>query len=118
MGNWDTIYQQYQQGGASWATLSEGIDQRCIELIESSTFSLRKALDVGCGTGKYLAFLESKGFTVDGIDSSPTAIEMTKKIATKSSNIWQADMYEFCILKMNTILFYLYQHYIMVKKRR
>lgn len=95
MGDWDSIYQNYQKGGDAWATLSEGIDQRFIELIENSNFSDKKALDIGCGTGKYLSYLENNGFIVDGIDSSPTAVEMTKKVSTKSTNIQQADMYEF-----------------------
>jgi len=95
MGNWDSIYQNYQQGGVAWATLSEGIDQRFIELIENSNFSGKKALDIGCGTGKYLHYLENQGFIVDAIDSSPTAVEMTKKVATKQSLIQQADMYHF-----------------------
>jgi len=95
MGNWDSIYQNYQRGGDAWATLSEGVDLRFIQLIESSGFVHKRALDIGCGTGKYLSFLESRGFIVDGIDSSPTAIEMTKKASSKHSDIQKADMYEF-----------------------
>lgn len=95
MGNWDTIYQQYNHGGDAWATLSEGIDHRCIELIEQTPFIQKRALDIGCGTGKYLLFLQNHGFIVDGIDSSPTAVEMTKKIAGNTSTIQQADMYDF-----------------------
>jgi len=76
-------------------TLNEGVDKRFIELLVHHSFPFKKALDIGCGTGNYLAFLESKSFVVNGIDSNPTNIEMTQKIATKSSNIVQADMYEF-----------------------
>ncbi|MEO8582092.1 MAG: class I SAM-dependent methyltransferase [Patescibacteria group bacterium] len=95
MGNWDSIYQQYQQGGDAWATLSEGIDPRFISLIATSNFSFKHALDIGCGTGKYLAFLEDNGFRVDGIDSSPTAIEMTQGIVSKQAKLQVADMYSF-----------------------
>ena len=95
MGNWDSIYRQYQQGGDAWASLSKGINQRFIDFINKSQFPQKKALDIGCGTGKYLVFLEELGFVVDGIDSSLTAIEMTKKVATQDSLVQQADMYEF-----------------------
>jgi SAM-dependent methyltransferase len=95
MGNWDSIYQRYQQGGDAWATLSEGIDPRFITLIDAADFVQNHALDIGCGTGKYLSFLEEKGFRVDGIDSSPTAVEMTKKILSAQSNIQVANMFKF-----------------------
>jgi len=95
MSNWDTIYKHFQQGGEAWATLGEGIDPRFCSLLKNSHFPLKKALDIGCGTGKYLTFLETKGFVVDGIDSSPTAVEMTKKVAAKAAQIQQADMYAF-----------------------
>lgn len=95
MGNWDSIYQNYQQGGDAWASLSKGINQRFIDFIKESEFAQKKALDIGCGTGKYLSFLENLGFVVDGIDSSPTAVEMTKKVASQDSHIQQADMYDF-----------------------
>ena len=35
-------------------------------------------IDIGCGNGKYLVLLKTQGFEVSGIDSSPTAVEMTK----------------------------------------
>lgn len=95
MKSWDEIYQHYQQGGEAWATLNEGIDPRFIALLQRTHFPSKRALDIGCGTGKYLSFLEKKGFTVDGIDSSPTAIEMTKKEVSQSSKIQLADMYAF-----------------------
>lgn len=95
MGSWDSIYQNYQKGGDAWATLSEGIDQRFVELLKNYSFTKKKVLDIGCGTGKYLSFLEKRGFVTDGIDSSPTAIEMTKEILSKSATIQLADMYSF-----------------------
>jgi SAM-dependent methyltransferase len=95
MGNWDNIYKKYQQGGEAWATLSEGIDPRFIQLVENNNFTHKKALDIGCGTGKYLAFLENNDFNVTGIDSSPTAVEMTKKLVSPKAVIKTADMYSF-----------------------
>lgn len=95
MGNWDSIYKKYQQGGEAWATLSEGIDPRFIQLVENGNFTHKKAFDIGCGTGKYLAFLENNGFSVMGIDSSPTAVEMTKKMVSPKAGVKTADMYSF-----------------------
>lgn len=99
MTNWDAIYKNYQQDGEAWATLSEGIDPRFIAFIEKNDFSIKKTFDIGCGTGKYLALLESKGFQTDGIDSSPTAVEMTKRVLSTESEIQVTDMYEFAYPK-------------------
>lgn len=93
MSNWDSIYQNYQQGGEAWATLSEDIDPRLTALLKSHTFPIKHALDTGCGTGKYLAFLENHGWQIAGIDSSPTAVEMTKKALSAQASISVADMY-------------------------
>lgn len=39
----------------------------------------KKVLDVGCGFGKDLAYLEKKGAVVYGIDASPKMIELARK---------------------------------------
>lgn len=96
---WDQIYKNHQKGGDAWATLSEGIDPRFIDLIEKTEFKLRSAFDIGCGTGKYLRYLQSKDFQVAGIDSSETAVEMSKKSLGDSADVVLADMYDFKIPK-------------------
>ncbi|GIP34649.1 bifunctional 2-polyprenyl-6-hydroxyphenol methylase/3-demethylubiquinol 3-O-methyltransferase UbiG [Paenibacillus sp. J2TS4] len=40
-----------------------------------------KVFEYGCGTGAGACFLAARGFVVDAIDISPTAIELAKKIA-------------------------------------
>src|SRR5690606_22089174 len=95
MSNWDTIYQQFQQGGEAWATLSEGIDPRFIAFIQKTNFPLKHAFDIGCGTGKYLAYLQGQGFTVNGLDASPTAVKMTQQAVGSGANIMVGDMYDF-----------------------
>lgn len=92
---WDKIYKDYQGGGEAYATLRDGLDPEFLAFIKSHEFSLKKVLDVGCGHGKYLAFLKSIGFEVSGIDSSPIAIEMTKARLKDNSPILLADMYEY-----------------------
>lgn len=99
MTTWDNIYKNFQKGGEAWATLSEGIHPLFLEFIGQSDFKLKQVLDIGCGTGKYLKILQSAGFKTDGIDSSETAIEMTRSLLGHDSNILLADMFDFEIPK-------------------
>lgn len=43
------------------------------------THGVRRILDLGCGTGRHLAFLSQVGFEVSGFDSSSTALELAMK---------------------------------------
>ena len=40
---------------------------------------VKRILDLGCGTGRHLAFLSQAGFEVSGFDSSKTALDLAKK---------------------------------------
>jgi 2-polyprenyl-3-methyl-5-hydroxy-6-metoxy-1,4-benzoquinol methylase len=93
---WDGIYKVYEQGGDAWATLSEDIHPLFITFLSSTTFPKKCALDIGCGTGKYLSFLHHAGFAVDGIDTSETAVKMTKE-AIPDAKVQVADMFTFAI---------------------
>jgi 2-polyprenyl-3-methyl-5-hydroxy-6-metoxy-1,4-benzoquinol methylase len=96
---WDNIYKDYKKGGDAWATLAEDIDPLFIKFIDESAFEVKSAFDIGCGTGKYLKFLQAKGFNVEGIDSSETAVQMSKENLEESAVIELADMYDFDIPK-------------------
>ncbi|MEK0337567.1 MAG: class I SAM-dependent methyltransferase [Nitrosopumilus sp.] len=96
---WDNIYKNYQKGGEAWATLSEEIHPLFKQFLSQSNFELKYVLDIGCGNGKYLKILKSGGFKTDGIDSSETAVEMTKKTLEDNSMILYANMFEFEIPK-------------------
>jgi SAM-dependent methyltransferase len=96
---WDNIYKDYQKGGEAWATLSEEIHPLFNQFLSQSNFELKHALDIGCGTGKYLKILQAGGFKIDGIDSSETAVEMTKKALGDDSMILCVSMFEFDIPK-------------------
>lgn len=76
---WDKIYQGYKNRGEDYATLKKGLIPEFLEFINNTEFKLKKVLDIGCGNGKYLVFLKTLGFEVSEIDSSPTAVEMTKE---------------------------------------
>lgn len=96
---WDEIYKNHNKGGEAWATLGEGIIPRFITLVEEGNYPIHNAFDIGCGTGKYLAYLQSKGFKVGGIDSSGTAVEMTQKTLGIEESIFCADMFTYEIEK-------------------
>ncbi len=41
----------------------------------------RRALDVGCGDGRFLAALKKRGFTVEGLETDPVAADMARRRA-------------------------------------
>lgn len=92
---WDNIYKKYQKDGKEYATLQPGLIPEFLNFIQKYDFKMKRVLDIGCGNGKYLVFLKSLGFKTDGIDSSPTAVEMTKEALNDDSNVLLADMYEY-----------------------
>ncbi|MDP2922364.1 MAG: class I SAM-dependent methyltransferase [Candidatus Omnitrophota bacterium] len=94
---WDKIYQAYKNGGEEYATLKKGLIPEFLEFIKNNDFKVKNVLDIGCGNGKYLVFLKTLGFKVNGIDSSPTAIEMTKEALGNDSGITYANMYDYDI---------------------
>ena len=96
---WDNIYKNYQKGGEAWATLSEEIHPLFKQFLSQSNFELKHVLDIGCGTGKYLKILQAGSFKPDGIDSSETAVEMTKKTLGDDSIVVCTNMFEFEIPK-------------------
>ena len=96
---WDNIYKNYQKGGEAWANLSEETHPLFKQFLSQSNFELKHVLDIGCGTGKYLKLLQVGGFKTDGIDSSETSVEMTKKTLGYNSTILCVNMFEFKIPK-------------------
>ena len=92
---WDNIYKKYQKDGKEYATLQPGLIPEFLNFIQKYDFKMKRVLDIGCGNGKYLVFLKSLGFKTDGIDSSPTAVEMTKEALNDDSNVLLTDMYEY-----------------------
>lgn len=55
-------------------------------------YSGGKVLDVGCGAGELMSFLDSKGFEVSGCDVSPVCVEQSKQ--NGHDNVWECDMRE------------------------
>jgi SAM-dependent methyltransferase len=96
---WNDIYKNHQDGGEAWATIKEGLIPQFVGFIENNEFKFKSGLDIGCGTGKYVRYLQELDFKVDGIDSSEIAIETTKKIGKPESSFICADMFAFEISK-------------------
>lgn len=96
---WDDIYKNKKKSGDAWATPSDRFYPLFEKFLRQSNFETKQALDIGCGVGRYLKILQSEGFKTDGIDSSETAVEMTKKLLADDSEILCVDMFEFEIPK-------------------
>ncbi|MFH1749987.1 MAG: class I SAM-dependent methyltransferase [bacterium] len=94
---WDKIYKDYQVGGQAWATIEGRILPQFLDFLKNNKFTKKHVLEIGCGTGKYLVLLQKLGFKTDGIDSSKTAVEITKKNLKDNSNIKLADMFQYNI---------------------
>jgi ubiquinone/menaquinone biosynthesis C-methylase UbiE len=81
----DIVYQRYKQAGRpGWAdekTLAENIYQlsRLIERLAPVPGS--RILELGCGAGNLAIELARRGFSVTGVDISPTAIDWAKEKA-------------------------------------
>lgn len=91
---WDTIYKDYLKGGPAWATIEGRLFPGFVEFVNTNKFIVKHALEIGCGMGKYLVFLRGLGFKTDGIDSSSTAIRMTKDSLKDKSRIIKTDMFK------------------------
>lgn len=94
MTTWDNIYKDFKAGGKAWATLSKDIDERLKTFVSKNHFKKKSAFDIGCGTGKYLKYLQGLGFKVAGVDSSPTAVEMTRQLIGSDVDVEVANMFE------------------------
>lgn len=90
---WENIYQKYKRDGEVYATLQPGLIPEFLDFIQKADVPAKRALDIGCGNGKYLVFLKSLGFEVCGIDSSPTAVELAKESLGNGAEILLADAY-------------------------
>lgn len=96
---WDKIYKDFQNGGQAWATLSRGLDSDFKDFVEKTAFPVKKAFDVGYGTGHYLVWLKAKGFDAAGIDSSETAYQMASRALGTNNGLICGSIYEYDIPK-------------------
>lgn len=96
---WDKIYKNFKNGGEAWATLGQDIHPFFEDFLRNIKPDGKTALDIGCGDGRYLKILQNLGYKVVGVDSSETAIEMSKNILDNDSDLVVADIFNFEIPK-------------------
>lgn len=77
----DRIYREVPPGKIPWN--SESPPGAIVMLVMSGNVRPCKTVDLGCGAGNYALYLAGRGFTVTGIDSSPTAIQIAQANARK-----------------------------------
>ncbi len=70
---WDEIY---RAEGRVFSEPFPGFDEVVQTFID---YGCRKILDLGCGNGRHLVQLASKGFTPFGFDISPTGLRLTQE---------------------------------------
>lgn len=94
--NWDNVYGQIH--GGRWEP-SEGmvklISRYCQRRIGVSEYHVKKkianALDIGCGNGNHVLFLEKQGINCTGIDISDNAIS-NARLRLEKEGISHADL--------------------------
>jgi len=58
-------------------------EKRALKLIKKTD----KVLDIGCGAGRHVLYLQSKGIDVTGIDNSPLAVKVCKLRGVKQAKV-------------------------------
>lgn len=77
----DEIYRKMTPERIPWNI--ETPPSTLVDLVESGKVLPCRAVDLGCGLGNYAVYLAGMGFTVTGIDISPTAISLAIENARK-----------------------------------
>ena len=77
----DKIYRKTPLNEIPWNIETPPSD--LVELVDSGKVKPCKTIDLGCGAGNYAIYLANRGFTVTGMDISPTAIKIAKENAKK-----------------------------------
>jgi len=63
-----------------------------------------RVLDVGCGPGRHLLWLQERGFTVTGIDVSPTAVEVARLRGARDCRVMDVRNLSFPPSSFDTII--------------
>ena len=60
-------------------------DESLVEWVDAEHVHAGRALDLGCGNGRNAVFLAGRGFSVEAVDHSRTAIDWAKQRAAEAS---------------------------------
>ena len=77
----DEIYRTIPLRDIPWN--NEQPPEVLVDLVESRTITPGRTVDFGCGAGNNSVYLARQGFTVTGIDLSPTAIALARENARR-----------------------------------
>ena len=69
--------ENYRTGNTGWEI--NRVDSNLVEVVNSTPILPCNVLDIGCGTGNNVIWLQEQGFTVTGIDSSELAVQMARE---------------------------------------
>jgi 2-polyprenyl-3-methyl-5-hydroxy-6-metoxy-1,4-benzoquinol methylase len=89
-GNPKNYFSEY----ADWSP----IERKAVEIVKG------RVLDIGCGAGRHSLYLQSKGFDVLGIDSSPLAIKVCKLRGLKKARVMAIEELDFKPSSFDTVI--------------
>jgi SAM-dependent methyltransferase len=74
------------------------IEQKAMDFVKG------RVLDIGCGAGRHALYLQQKGFSVVGVDSSPLAVKVCKLRGLKKARVMSLENLSFKPNTFGTIL--------------
>ena len=95
MQGWDILYREYAAGGEASGAVGRNLRPAFRRFVDRTQFPKRSALDIGCGFGQYLTYLEARGFAVAGVDISEIAVAEARQAVKDGSRIMAGDMHEY-----------------------
>lgn len=72
----DRLYRDTEPAAIPWHF--DNPPELLVELVDDGTLTPGSAVDLGCGLGSSSLYLASRGFTVTGVDCSPSAITQAR----------------------------------------
>jgi SAM-dependent methyltransferase len=74
------------------------IGQKAVDFVKG------RVLDIGCGAGRHALYLQQKGFSVVGVDSSPLAVKVCKLRGLKKASVMSLESLRFKPNAFGTVL--------------
>ena len=74
------------------------IERKAMEFVKG------KVLDIGCGAGRHSLYLQNKGFSVLGIDSSPLAIKVCRLRGLRRARVMPIEELDFKPSSFDTVI--------------